>query len=473
MIDIEQFRQQAHHLVDWMADYFQNIRTYPVKSQVHPGDIFNKIPDTPPSQGESIESIFDDFKNVVIPGITHWQHPNFHAFFTGNSSYPSVLAEMLTATLAAQCMLWETSPAAAELEEKMMDWLKQLLALPKEWEGVIQDTASTATLVAILTAREWKSSWRINEQGFNGNERFTLYCSSQAHSSVGKAVRIAGLGLVSLRKIEVDDQFALIPTKLEEKIKEDVEAGFTPLLAVATIGTTGTTAIDPVSDIGEICNKFQMWMHVDAAWAGPALMLPEYQWMASGLEKANSFVFNPHKWLFTNFDCSAYFVKDAEMLRRTFTLIPEYLKTGTKGVNNYSDWGIQLGRRFRALKLWFVIRNFGSTGLRQKVSDHIEWAKQLAVKVDQHPDFQLMAPAPLSTVCFRYHPDQLESGLNDLNRKLLDQINQSGLAYLTHTRMNDDFVIRLVVGQTYQLKEDIDNAWEVIQSIASELNFKN
>ncbi len=469
MINSEEFRQHAHQLVDWMADYFNNIRDYPVKSQVAPGAIMKQLPESPPLQGEPIQDIFEDFKKIILPGITHWQHPNFHAYFTGNSSYPSVLAEMLTATLAAQCMLWETSPAAAELEQKMLDWLKQLLLLPEDWSGVIQDTASTATLVAIISAREWKSDWKINERGFTNQERFTIYCSAQAHSSVSKAVRIAGIGLGSLRKIEVDDQFALIPDKLIAQLQQDLKAGFTPLLTVATIGTTGTTAVDPLAEISEICREYGLWLHVDAAWAGTALILPEYRWMSSGLEHADSFVFNPHKWMFTNFDCSAYYVKNPEILKKSFTLIPEYLKTGTKGVNNYSDWGIQLGRRFRALKLWFVIRNFGGDGLRKKVAEHVSWAKQLAEKVERHSDFQLMAAAPLGAVCFRYHPQSYQSDINQLNRELLNKVNQGGKAYITHTVLNGTYVLRLVVGQTYQLKEDIDNAWALIQETAAEL----
>lgn len=449
-----------------MADYFKNISHYPVKSQVRPGAILNQIPDSPPSHSESIQDIFNDFKNIIVPGMTHWQHPNFHAYFTGNSSYPSVLAEMLTATLAAQCMLWETSPAATELEEKMLDWLKQLLGLPKEWTGVIQDTASTANLVAIISAREWKSDWRVNGSGYNGQEGFTIYCSTQAHSSVSKAVRIAGLGMNSIRKIEVDDQFALIPDKLREQILKDLEAGFNPLLTVATIGTTGTTAVDPVKEISEICHERGMWLHVDAAWAGTALILPEYRWMSEGLENAHSFVFNPHKWMFTNFDCSAYFVKDPEILLKTFALVPEYLKTGTVGVRNYSDWGIQLGRRFRALKLWFVLRNFGTEGLRKKVAEHIAWGKEIAEKVDQHPDFQLMTPAPLGVVCFRYYPKSEGTDYNQLNRRLLDVINQSGKLYITHTIVNDTYLLRFVVGQTYQSKQDIDKAWALIQETA-------
>ena len=453
-----------------MADYLKDIRQYPVKSQVNPGDIFKQIPDQPPLQSESIESIMEDVNNIILPGITHWQHPNFHAYFSGNSSYPSVLAEMLTSTIAAQCMLWETSPAATELEEKMMEWLKSLLGLPSNWKGVIQDGASIATLTAIITARELNADWAINATGFKGNERFTVYSSEQAHSSVDKAIRIAGIGTDALRKIGVDAQYAMLPEELEASIVQDEIAGYKPLVVVATLGTTGSTATDPVPAIAEICQRHNIWLHVDAAWAGTAMILPEYQWMTEGLHLADSFVFNPHKWMFTNFDCSAYYVKNAEILQRTFSLVPEYLKTKTQDVNNFSEWGIQLGRRFRALKLWFVIRNFGAEGLRNKIGQHIAWAKSLATRVDDHSDFELLVPAPLGVVCFRYTPNGIHDHeeLNSLNQQLLEEINNSGL-YLTHTRLNDIFTIRLVVGQTYTEQTDLDFAWNTIQEVAHSL----
>lgn len=470
MINHQEFRKHAHQLVDYIADYLGEIENFPVKSQVPPGSVFRKIPDQPPDSSESIDAIMDDFNNIILPGITHWQHPNFHAYFTGNSSYPSVLAEMLTAAVGAQCMLWETSPAATELEEKMMGWLKSMLGLPAAWSGVIQDTASTATLVAVISAREWKTQWKINQTGFDGNERFTVYCSEQAHSSVDKAIRISGIGKDALKKIEVDREFALKPGALQAKIQQDVAAGFTPLLTIATLGTTGTTAVDPLHEIAEICQQYQMWLHVDAAWAGSALILPQLRWMINGLEMADSFVFNPHKWMFTNFDCSAYFVKDPDILTRTFAMVPEYLKTKTSGVNNYSDWGVQLGRRFRALKLWFVIRNFGIEGLKSKIEAHILWAKQLAEKIDLHADFQLLQPAPLSCVCFRYMPaNKNQQQLNRINQELLRTINESGKIYLSHTKLNGKLVIRLVVGQTYQTESSIDYAWQVIQDISQSL----
>ena len=469
-MDLDSFKSAAHEMVDWMVEYFRSIEDYPVKSSVAPGEIYRQIPESAPEDGEPIDQIFSDFKQIILPGMTHWQHPNFHAYFNGNSSYPSLLAEMLTATLAAQCMLWETSPAATELEEKMLDWLKDLLYLPKQWSGVIQDTASTATLVSLLTARERFTDWGINRQGFNDTV-FRLYCSEQAHSSVEKAVRIAGFGSENLVTVAVDEHFALQPEDLALKITQDLQQGYQPLWVVSTLGTTGSTAVDPTVEIAAICQQYKLWLHVDAAWAGTAMMLSEYQWLREGIESADSFVFNPHKWMFTNFDCSAYFVQDAESLQKTFTLIPEYLKTKSHGrVHNYSDWGIQLGRRFRALKLWFVMRNFGKQGLREKVRGHIRWAQELSQEISQHAHFELLTGAPLATVCFRYCPPQVSQGSwNELNEKLLQQLNNSGQIYITHTKLGENYTLRLVVGQTYQQKRHIEKAWELIQETASQL----
>jgi len=470
-MDIQEFRTTAHKLVDWMANYFEHIEDYPVKAQVKPGSIFEQIPNQAPGTGEEIQKIIEDFEKVILPGMTHWQHPNFHAYFNGNSSYPSVLAEMLTATLAAQCMIWETSPAATELEEKMMEWLKDLLHLPQQWSGVIQDGASTATLVSLLTAREKATQHQVNRQGLQDKPVFRVYCSHQAHSSVEKAVRIAGLGQENLIKVDVDQNFALDPQDLTNKIQQDLDKGYTPLWMVATLGTTGSTAVDPVPEMAALCKEYGTWLHVDAAWAGTALMLPSHQWLGQGIEHADSFVFNPHKWMFTNFDCTAYFVSDDELLQRTFTLVPEYLKTRSHGqVNNYSDWGIQLGRRFRALKLWFVMRSFGKKGLRDKITEHVTWAEQLAEEIRTHQQFELLVEAPLATVCFRLKPgDHTTEELNTLNETLLHRINQTGKIYLTHTKLNGVYTIRLVVGQTYQQKRHIDKAWSLIQNIAQEL----
>ena len=458
----EEFRTKAHEFVDWMADYLSSIEEYPVKANVQPGEIYNKLPENPPEAGESMDEIFKDFQNIIMPGITHWQSPNFFAYFPANSSYVSILAEMLTATLGAQCMIWETSPAAAELEEKVMNWLIQMLGLPAGFEGVIQDTASTATLAALLTAREKATQLRINEKGFNYEDKFRVYCSGETHSSIEKAVKIAGLGKDNLVKIEVDESFRLRPDLLKESIERDIKQGFKPLCIVATIGTTGTTSSDPLEEIALISKEYKLWLHVDAALAGSALLLPEYRWMIKGIEQVDSFVFNPHKWLFTNFDCSAYFVRDPEMLIKTFEILPEYLKTKTRGqVNDYRDWGIPLGRRFRALKLWFVIRNYGIEGLQEKLRYHLKLTQDLARTIDIDENFEILAPVPLNTICFRYHPVDINDNdqLNDLNEKLLHAINQTGKAYFTHTKIDNKYAIRFVIGQTNVTEKHVKEAW--------------
>lgn len=471
-MDIKSFQKHAHELVDWMASFFENIEDYPVKSQAKPREIINQLPGTPPENGESFDKIFKDFETVIMPGITHWQHPSFFAYFPANSSYPSVLAEMLTATLGAQCMIWQTSPAAAELEEQVMNWVKGMIGLPNSFEGVIQDTASTSTLCSILTAREKAFNFSVNDNGFVQKEKLAAYCSTETHSSIEKAVKIAGFGRNSLRKIAVDESFALIPEKLEESIRKDADLGYKPCCVIATIGTTGSTAIDPLRPIGEICNKYGIWLHVDAALAGTALVLPEYRWMIDGIEYADTFVFNPHKWMFTNFDCSAYFIKDKEALIRTFEIHPEYLKTKEgPQVSNYRDWGIQLGRRFRALKLWFVIRTYGVKGIQETIRSHVKMTRDIVERIEKSPVFELLAPAPLNTVCFRHKPVEISDPekLDALNALLLEALNSTGKVYFTHTKLNGVYTIRFVIGQTYVTQRHVDQAWELIVKTAAKV----
>ncbi len=472
MMNLEEFRKYAHELVDWMADYFKNIEQFPVKAQIKPGDILNRLPEKAPEQGEAFAEIFDDFRQIILPGMTHWQSPNFFAYFPANSSYPSVLAEMLTATLAAQCMIWETSPAATELEEKVMNWLKQAMGLPQQWEGVIQDTASTSTLVALLTARERFTQFLGNEKGLAAFPDLRIYCSTETHSSIEKAVMLAGFGKQNLVKVPVDSRLRLDPNELQKAIEQDLKQGKKPLAVVATLGTTGTTAIDPLKPIAEISARYDLWLHVDAAFAGTALLLPEFRWMIEGIEQVDSFVFNPHKWMFTNFDCSAYFVKDVSALLRTMSVLPEYLKTSTRGqVKEYRDWGIQLGRRFRALKLWFVLRSFGLEGIRQTLRNHLRWAEELEKDIQNQPDFELMAPRTLNLVCFRYHPAHLqdEAQLDTLNQTLLQNLNATGKIFLTHTRVNGKYTLRMVTGQTYLQEYHVQQAWQLIQQTARTL----
>jgi len=471
-VESSEFRKQAHELVDWIADYYDRIRDYPVKSQAAPGDIIKQLPAGPPEDGEPFDCIFEDFQSIIMPGVTHWQHPKFMAYFPANVSGPSVLGEMLTAALWSQCMLWQTSPAAAELEERMMAWLGGMIGLPPGFEGVIQDTASTATLCSIVTAREKHSDYQTNELGLAQGRTYAVYCSTETHSSIEKDVKIAGLGRANLRQVAVDDTFAMQPAALEAAIRQDLTDGVVPLCAIATIGTTGSTAIDPVRAIGEICRKYHVWFHVDAAFAGTAMLLPEFRHIGDGLEYADTFVFNPHKWMFTNFDCSAYFVRDREALVRTFEILPEYLKTSDgERVKNYRDWGIPLGRRFRALKLWFVIRSFGVNGLQEKVRRHIALAQETAEKIQATPDFELLAPVPLNVICFRYRP-QTQNGADELNRlnaRLLADINQTGKLYLTHTKLHGTFTLRLVIAQTNVTAEDVAEAWELIRASAARL----
>lgn len=469
-MDLEQFRKEAHELVDWMYDYLTNIRELPVRSQVKPGEIIEQLPDVPPEEPEEFSLIFDDFKKIVIPGMTHWQHPSFHGYFPANSSPPSVLAEMLTATMGAQCMIWQTSPAAAEMEERMMQWLAQMIGLPASFTGVIQDTASTATLCSLLTARERATNHEINTSGFRGDKRFAVYCSEETHSSVEKAVKIAGLGVESLRKIKVDYKYALDPAALDAAIEADLYDGITPLAVVATLGTTGSTAIDPLRSIARICERYKIWLHVDAAYLGSALMLEENRDWINGIEKVDTFVFNPHKWMFTNFDCSAYFVRDKEALVRTFEILPEYLRTSEGSpVNNYRDWGIPLGRRFRALKLWFVIRTYGVNGIKERLRSHIRMAQGVSQQIEASDDFELMAPVPLSLVCFRCHPKGLdnEETLDRLNMAIEEQLNDSGEVFLTHTKLAGKYVLRMCIAQTHVTQDDVDKAWNLIQSTAA------
>ena len=471
-MEIDEFRRQAHRLVDWMADYLENVETYPVMSQVKPGEIAEKLPASPPLDPEPFDEIFADFERIVLPGITHWQHPCFFAYFPANSSPPSVLAEMLTATLGAQCMIWQTSPAATEMEERVMEWLRDMIGLPSGFVGVIQDTASTSTLCSILSARERASEFCSNSTGLSQTREMTAYCSEEAHSSVEKGVRIAGIGSDNLRKIPVDENYAMVPDELERAIKRDMAAGKLPVHVTATIGTTGSTAIDPLKEIGKICRKYGVWLHVDAALAGTALILPEYRWMIDGIEYVDSFVFNPHKWMFTNFDCSAFFVKDPETLIKTFQITPEYLRTAQdRRVKNFRDWGIQLGRRFRALKLWFVIRSYGVQGLQRMIRSHLEIARDLAGWIDESEDFELLAPVPLNTVCFRYHPPHIsdETDLNRVNADLMNTLNRTGRLYLTHTTLRGRYTLRLVVGQTYVTRRHVEEAWRLIDSTARSL----
>jgi aromatic-L-amino-acid decarboxylase len=469
MLNPKDFKKEAGPVVDWIDRYLNQIQSYPVKSKVAPGDIYKAIPESAPLRSEPMNRIMEDMDRLILPGMTHWQHQGFHAYFPANSSVESVLAESLTAAMAAQCMIWDTSPAAAELEQRMMEWLRNAMGMPSNLEGVIQDSASSATLVSLITAREVATGFRSNKEGVPSNLR--VYCSTETHSSIEKGVAVSGIGTNNLVKVGTDSRMRMNVAELEQKIREDLENGMKPCAVVATLGTTGTVAVDPLKEISGICKKYGVWLHVDAAFAGTALLLPEYRWMIEGIEQADTFVFNPHKWMFTNFDCSVYLVKDAGTLIRTFEILPEYLKTKTRGaVNDYRDWGIQLGRRFRALKLWFVIRSYGLDGIREKLKEHIRLNKKFSQALRKIEHMQIPMEPFLNFTCFRLHPPGMDASdqLNRLNEAFLEEINRDGTQFLTHTRVNGLHTLRMIIGQTYVEEKDVDRALKLISSAAAE-----
>ena len=463
-----EFRASGHQLIDWIADYLNDIEKYPPLSQVNPGDVFNRIPKSPPKKGEEIQKVLGDVDKILMDGITHWNHPGFMAYFNSTSSGPGILAELLTAGLGINGMLWKTSPAFTELERSMMNWFRQMVGLPENYWGIIYDTASTSSMHAIASARE-QLNLGFREKGMAGRSdvpRLRMYCSEHAHSSIEKGALTLGIGLEGIKKISVNDKFEMIPAKLEEAIKDDLKNGWKPFCVIATVGTTSTTSVDPVEEIAGICEKHNLWLHIDAAYAGVTAMIPEMKWITKGWESADSIVINPHKWMFTPMDLSVYFTSKPEILKQAFSLVPEYLKTKQDDeVENLMDYGIQLGRRFRSLKLWFIIRYFGVEGLAERIKDHIELAKEFAGWVDNEKKFDRMAPVPFSTICFRYNPgNKTEEEVNKLNEKLLEEINASGKIFLSHTKLNGKFVIRLTIGSIRHEKRHISEAWELIKN---------
>ncbi len=468
----EEFRVHAHIFSDWMADYFASVEKYPVRSQVRPGEISAQIPAACPEQGEPMERIFADFQNILLPGVTHWQHPRFFAYFPANSSPPSVLAEMLTATLAAQCMLWETSPAATELEQRTTGWLRDLLGLPAEWTGCIQDSGSSSNLCAIIAGCEKATSGRASQEGLASGPPPVVYASSEAHSSVEKGARIAGVGARNVRKIPVRSDYSMDPEALSAEIARDRAAGRMPACIVACFGATGLGSVDPLEPIGRIAQSEHIHLHVDAAWAGSALILPEVREKLKGLEYVDSFVFNPHKWLFTNFDCSAFFMRDPACLARALSLTPTYLESvADDQTPEYRDWSVALGRRFRALKLWFVLRSYGAEGLRTMVRNHIAWTRQLAGLIADSPDFELTTQPSLALLSFRYKPEwaATDTELDSINEELLRRVNDSGRLYLSKTRANGRIVIRFMIGQTYTTLEHVQDGWASVEQLAREI----
>lgn len=464
---IEEFRKSGHQLVDWIADYLRDIEKNPALSQVNPGEILKRIPSSPPGKGEDIENVLKDVDKILMDGITHWNHPGFMAYFNSTSSGPGILAEFLTAGLGINGMLWKTSPAFTEHERAMMNWFRQMVGLPENYWGIIYDTASTSSMHAIASARE-QLNLGFREKGMAGREeipKLKLYCSEQAHSSIEKGAVTLGIGLEGIKKISVNEKFEMISEELETAIKEDTANGWKPFCVVATVGTTSTTSVDPVEEIAEICEKHKIWLHVDAAYAGVTAMIPEMKWITNGWEKADSIVINPHKWMFTPMDLSIYFTRKPDVLKQAFSLVPEYLKTTYDSkVENLMDYGIQLGRRFRSLKLWFIIRYFGVEGLAERIRNHIKLAKEFAKWIEEEKDFELIAPVLFSTVCFRYNPgNKSENKLNELNEKLLEEINSSGKIFLSHTKLNEKFVIRLTIGSIRHERGHVVEAWNLIK----------
>jgi aromatic-L-amino-acid decarboxylase len=471
---IEEFRKSGYQLVDWIADYINEIEKYPPLSQANPGDISKRIPKSPPQKGEEIEKVLSDVDKILMDGITHWNHPGFMAYFNSTSSGPGILAELLTSGLGINGMLWKTSPAFTELERSMMNWFRQMVGLPEKFWGIIYDTASTSSMHAIASARE-QLNFGFREKGMAGRSdipRLRMYCSEHAHSSIEKSALTLGIGLEGIRRIPVNEKFEMIPEKLGEAILEDIKNKWKPFCVIATVGTTSTTSVDPVESIAEICKRHNLWLHIDAAYAGVTAMIPEMKWVTKGWESADSIVINPHKWMFTPMDCSVYFTRKPEILKQAFSLVPEYLKTKQDDeVENLMDYGIQLGRRFRSLKLWFIIRYFGVDGLASRIKQHIELAKVFSDWVDKENDFELMAPVPFSTVCFRVNPgNKTEDQLNELNENLLDRINSTGKLFLSHTKLNGKFVIRLTIGSIRHEQRHVFDAWELIKRVFNELD---
>jgi len=470
----EEFRREGHALIDWLADYAVNVDQYPVLSQVAPGDIRAALPDAAPQIGEPFADIMSDFKHHILPGITHWQSPNFFAYFPANTSGPSILGELLSAGLGVQGMLWLTSPACTELETHVLDWIVDMLGLPKKFGskadggGVIQDSASSATLCAVLAARERATRFNAKESGPNG--RLIAYCSTETHSSLDKACAIAGIGTKNLRKIATDDSLAMDPAALTEQIEADRGAGLIPFFVCATIGTTSSLAVDPVAAIGAICEKQRLWLHVDAAMAGTAAMCEEHRGLHRGVEFADSYCFNPHKWMFTNFDCDCFYVGDRQELIDTLTVLPEYLRndaTESGDVIDYRDWHVPLGRRFRALKLWFVIRHYGLEGLKHHIREHVRLAAEFAQWVDDSADFEIAAPARLNLVCFRHINGDA------FNQTLIERLNKSGRLFLSHTTIAGKVCLRLCIGQTNTMESHVAAAWRLIEGTARQIGEQN
>jgi aromatic-L-amino-acid decarboxylase len=466
-----EFRDSARTVSEWIADYLTGVSRYPVLAQVTPGEIRSRLPSQCPETGEPFESIFKDFEELVLPGVTHWNHPGFFAYFSITGSAPGVLGEMLASALNINAMVWRSSPSGTELEEHALAWLRDLLGLPESFDGTINDTASSSTLYALAAAREAKlpEAW---EEGLSAVPRCRFYASEQAHASVDKAVITLGFGRGGIRKIPTDDAFRMVPEELRKAVEWDLEAGIKPLGVIATLGTTSTTSVDPVAEIAEVCEEFDLWLHVDAAYGGPAAAVPELRPLFTGWENADSIVVNPHKWLFTPIDCSVLYVREPEQLKKAFSLTPEYLTTSEAGTaRNLMDYGMSLGRRFRSLKLWFVLRYFGAEGVRDRIRQHVEMAREVAAWVDSNPAWERVAPVPFSTVVLRFAPAGCSGDEQDaLNHAIMDEVNRSGEFFLSHTVLNDRTCIRIALGNLRTEMRHVERCWQLLQEAAGELS---
>jgi aromatic-L-amino-acid/L-tryptophan decarboxylase len=460
----EDFRRHGYEIVDWIASYFEQIDEYPVLSQIEPNSLKDSLPKSPPERGEDFGDVLKDVDQLILPAVTHWNHPNFHGLFATSTSSVGVFGEMLAAAFDMKAMLWRTSPASTELEDVVLDWLRQIMGLPDTFEGIIYDTASVSTMHAIAAARE-RANPDIRHQGMSGRSDLPLlrvYCSEHVHSSIDKSVITLGLGTRSLRKIPVNDRFEMRADLLAEAIDEDIDNGFVPICVIPTIGTTSSSSVDPVDAIADICEKHGIWLHVDAAYAGSASIVPEMRPLFSGWERADSIVTNPHKWLFTPFDLSVLYCRNLDELKKAFSLVPEYLKTSDEStVKNGMDYGIQLGRRFRALKLWFVIRYFGREGLVERIREHCRLARLFASWVEESSNFEMLAPVPFALVCFRACPPGV-ADLDALNERIMNAINASGEAYLSHTKLDGKFTLRLSVGSIRVEEKHLIKVWELL-----------
>lgn len=465
----EEFRRHAHALVDWMADYLAGVERYPVLAEAEPGEIAARVPASPPARGEDFAEVLADAERVVMPGITHWNHPGFHAYFAISGSAPGILGEMMAAALNVNAMLWRSSPAVTELEERALGWLREMIGLPDVFRGTIQDTASISTLVAIATARE-AAGVEVRQEGMSGRNlpRMRVYASEHVHSSIDKACITLGLGMEGLRKIPTDAEYRMDPAALAAAIAEDRTAGMLPFCVVATVGTTSTSSIDPVSAVAEVCAREGIWLHVDAAYGGPAAAVPELRWILDGAERADSIVLNPHKWLFTPIDISALYFRDPEIARRAFSLVPEYLVTPQgESVTNLMDYGPALGKRFRALKLWFVLRYFGTEGVAARIREHVRLARELADWVDAEPTWERMAPAPLSLVVFRHRPAGLSDEETDAhNERIMAAVNASGRVFISHTKLGGRIALRFAIGNIRTQERHVAAAWELLKRAA-------